>query len=93
MKKTILLLSKFALYSIIILSILFVIDGKKTINDITQMNKIQIYDRNNSLIYTSSNLHEGNYLRLEEMSDKILKIFILCSGSFLNTFSTKKNPS
>ena len=47
MKKTIVLLSKFALYSIIILSILFVIDGKKTINDITQMNKIQIYDRNN----------------------------------------------
>lgn len=76
MKKTIVLLSKFALYSIIILSILFVIDGKKTINDITQMNKIQIYDRNNSLIYTSSNLHEGNYLKLEEMSDKILKIFI-----------------
>ncbi len=76
MKKIIRLLIKLCIYSVLGLAFLFVIDGKKTINDITQMNKIQIYDKNNKLIYASSNLHEGNYLSLNNMSSNIIKIFI-----------------
>lgn len=76
MKKIIILFLKYIFYISILITFLLIIDGKKTINDITQMNKIQIYDKNNSLIYSSSNLHEGNYLSLGEMSDDIIKIFV-----------------
>lgn len=60
----------------LLLPVLYFIDGKKTIHDISKMNRIEIYDKNNELIYTSFNLHEGNYIFLNEVADITKKIFI-----------------
>lgn len=69
-------LLKLSLFFTLLIPFLFFIDRKKTIHDISKMNRVEIYDRNNELIYTSFNLHEGNYVSLDEISDITKKIFI-----------------
>ena len=69
-------LLKLSLFFTLLILFLFFIDRKKTIHDISKMNRVEIYDRNNELIYTSFNLHEGNYVSLDEISDITKKIFI-----------------
>ena len=69
-------LLKLSLFFTLLILFLFFIDRKKTIHDISKMNRVEIYDRNNELIYTSFNLHEGNYVSLDEIFDITKKIFI-----------------
>lgn len=76
MKKILKKLSKLIIFILILIPLLFYIDGEKSIHEISKMNRIEIYDSNNNLFYTSFNLHEGNYINLDEINENTLKIFL-----------------
>lgn len=76
MKRMLIKSIKIILFIIILMPILFYIDGKKSINEISQMNRIEIYDKNNNIFYTSFNLHEGNYIKLVELNEQTINIFL-----------------
>lgn len=76
MKRILLKLFKLFILIILLLPILFYIDGKKSIHEISKMNRIELYDKNNNLFYTSFNLHEGNYIGLNEINENTITIFL-----------------
>lgn len=76
MKKLIKRGFRFLLFVILLLPFLFFIDKKKTINDISKMNRIEMYDINDNLFYTSFNMHEGNYISLGDISPIAQKIIV-----------------
>lgn len=59
-----------------ILIILIKADNSKAVNDIKRINRIEIYDSSNKLIYWSNNYHESSYTDFEDIPNIIKQIFV-----------------
>ncbi len=55
---------------------LFKIDSVQSLNDISKMNRVIMYDKDGQVFYESNNLHEGSYLTIEEVPKLVKEIFI-----------------
>lgn len=63
-------------FLLIIIVVLFKIDRIESVNEISKMNKIEIYDKDEKLIYQASNLHEGSYQEINNIPKIVKDIFI-----------------
>lgn len=45
-------------------------------SDISNLTKIKLYDDNGDVFYEINNLHESSYVKLEDISDTVIKTFI-----------------
>lgn len=78
---------KYLLYLFLLFCVLIKIDNAKSINDIKRLNRIEIYDKDNKLIYSSINSHEGNYIEINNIRKKIKDIFIYLEDKRFYTHS------
>ena len=62
--------------AIIIIIIDFHFTKVSSAEDISNLVKIKMYDRNNELFYEINNLHESTYVELEDISENIIKTVI-----------------
>ncbi len=69
-------LSTFLFFFILIIIILFTYDSINSINDISRLNKMEIYDKDNNKIYEITNYHESSYISLSEINDLTISSFI-----------------
>ena len=47
-----------------------------SVEDISNLTKVKMYDRENRVFYEINNLHESNYVRIEDINENIIKTII-----------------
>ena len=47
-----------------------------SIEDISNLTKVKMYDRENRVFYEINNLHESSYVRIEDINENIIKTII-----------------
>ena len=61
---------------IFIISIDLITSKINSVEDISNLSKIKMYDDNNNVFYEINNLHESSYIELEKMSQNLIKTII-----------------
>ena len=75
-KKIIKIITILITSSVFILVIDFYLTKVKSVDDISNLTKIKMYDTNNEVFYEINNLHESSYVEIEDVSENIIKTVI-----------------
>lgn len=67
---------KTSIILIIIVILIFKFDTIHSIDDISRLNKVEIYDKNNKLIYEINNYHESSYVSLQDVSQEFIQCLL-----------------
>lgn len=67
---------KIMLLGIIIIFFTFKLETINSVNDISKLNKITIYDKNDEIIYEENNSHQANYVKLIDINPRFIRYLL-----------------